>query len=160
MPVRRLQLALVAFVAFAASACGSKGAVSLTVSVENPTLTVQQAALGTGLAGGFDLVLELGEYADESTSVSLGTFGIAQDGSELVPTLELTPQAGVSFPVSVAPGKSRRVSLALSGTQTYDSAVGTQICAGSVAYRGGVTDSLNDGKSTPASSNAFTPSCP
>ncbi|HEV8244163.1 MAG TPA: hypothetical protein VGP93_00205 [Polyangiaceae bacterium] len=141
------------------SACGSKGAVSLTAHLESPALSVQQAALGTGLSGSFDLVLELGDYADQGTDVSLGSFGIVQGSEELVSALTLSAD-GASFPLRIEPGKSKRATLSVGGSQTYDASVGTSLCSGQVFYRGAVTDSESDGKPTPVQSNPFTPSCP
>ncbi|HVJ17952.1 MAG TPA: hypothetical protein VM686_21175 [Polyangiaceae bacterium] len=142
--------------ALSCSACGSKGAVALLSGAENPSLTVEQAALGASLSGGFELVLELGDYADEGVDVSLAGFGIYRGDEELVSSLSLS--SDVDFPVHVEPGKSQRARLSIDMTGTLDSAVADALCEGNVAYRGGVTDA--GGKLTPAASAEFAPSCP
>jgi hypothetical protein len=150
----RLGFALL--LAFLCSACGSKGAVSLVANAESPSLTVAQAALGTSLSGGFELALELGDYAEEGVDVSLAGFGLHRGSEEIVASLSLSTD--VDFPVHLEPGKSRRVVLAIETTATLDSAVGESLCAGNVVYQGGVTD--GGGALTPVFSAEFAPSCP
>ncbi len=152
-----VRLGLAALLALLSSACGSKGAVALVATAESPSLTVEQAALGTSLSGGFLLVLELGEYADEGTDVSLASFGLHRDSEEIVSSLPLA--ASGDFPQHLAPGQSKRITLSIDmGGDLLDGAVGEALCAGTVAYRGGVTE--GDGALTPAFSAEFTPSCP
>lgn len=152
------RLCSVVLLALLSAGCGSKGAVSLVANVENPSLTVEQAALGTTLTGGFELVLELGEYADGGTDVSLATFGLYRGSQELVSALSLS--SDVDFPVRVGPGESRRIRLTLEPGETQQSVIGDALCAAGVEFRGGVTDSANDGKPTAAESAEFEPSCP
>jgi hypothetical protein len=151
-----VRLATCALIALCSAGCGSKGAVSLVAIAERPSLTVDQVALGTTLAGGFDLVLELGEYAEESVSVSPAGFGLHRDGETLVERLTLASAA--QFPVTIAPGKSQRIALSIATDDTQSSAVGDALCAGSLVYQGGVID--EGGELTPTSSAAFSPSCP
>jgi hypothetical protein len=142
--------------ALLSSACGSKGAVSLVASAENSSLTVEQAALGASLSGGFDLMLELGDYADEGEDVSPAGFGLYRGDEAIVSSLPLS--SDVDFPLRVEPGKSRRARLSIDMSGTLDGAVADALCSGSVHYRGGVTDA--GGKLTPAASAEFSPSCP
>lgn len=138
------------------SACGSKGAVSLVANAENPTLTVARAALGTSLSGGFELVIELGEYAEEGADVSLAGYGLHRGSEEIVSNLSLA--SDVDFPLRVNPGDERRVTLSIDMDDLLDSAVGEELCAGNVVYQGGITDGA--GKLTPSFSAEFSPSCP
>src|SRR5262245_60695723 len=83
--------------------CGSKGAVTLTARVESPELSVTQGALVQGLAGGFDLVLSLGDVASKGTSVNAPTFSVVQ--GDLVVLSPLRLDASETFPVAVEPGR-------------------------------------------------------
>jgi hypothetical protein len=152
------RLGLVLPFALVCAACGSKGAVSLLANCEKPSLDVQQSALGSSLGGGFELVLELGEYAEESTEVSLGGFGLFRGDEELVSALPFS--SSVDFPLSVGPGDSKRVVLSIESGDTYESGVADALCSGGIRYEGAVTDTLGGGKPTPAASAEFTPSCP
>ena len=152
-----VRLGVAALLALFSSACGSKGAVALLATAESPSLTVEQAALGASLSGGFQLVLELGEYAEDGTDVSLASFGLYRDSEEIVSTLPLS--ANADFPQHLEPGDGRSITLSIDmGGDLLDSAVGEALCAGEVLYRGGVTE--GDGALTPASSLKFSPSCP
>ncbi len=140
-----------------AAACGSKGAVSLVASLEQPTLTARSAALGTELSGGFELVLSLGKEAPSGSSVELGNFVIKGPSGALVDALSLAADA--DFPVSVAPGESQRVHLALDGGGLVAEEVKDALCAAELWYAGDVLDAANGGKPTPVSSAHFQPTC-
>ena len=51
--------------------CGDKSAVSLTVTLDQATVTAQSGTLGATLGGGFELKFELGPEASGSATVSL-----------------------------------------------------------------------------------------
>lgn len=129
---------------------------SLSARVDNATVAVQPLALGTQLSGEFDLLLELGSAAPESTSVTLGTFSLKGEQDTAVP---LTTTASETFPVEVGAGQSKSVHFVLDSSKLVDAAVADVLCSGDVWYSGTVTDTLSDGKPTVASSIKFTPSC-
>lgn len=129
---------------------------SLSARVDNATVSVQQLTLGTQLSGEFDLLLELGPAAPESTQVTLGTFSVKGDQSTVVP---LTIAASEAFPVDVGAGQTKSVHFVLDDTKLIETALGDALCGGNVWYTGTVTDTLSDGKPTVASSAMLTPSC-
>jgi hypothetical protein len=136
--------------------CGSKGAVSLSARVDNGVVAIQPQALGTQLSGEFDLLLELGSAAPESTSVTLGTFSLKGEQNTAV-TLSTT--ASETFPIEVGAGQSKTVHFVLDSSKVVEAAVADALCSGDVWYSGTVTDTLSDGKPTVASSVKLTPSC-
>lgn len=137
--------------------CGSNSSVSLLAQIEDPELSVQSAALGTGLAGGFTLHLELGEYAEESATVTLGSFSITAEGEEVVSGLSLDTEAGSALPLTLGPGKSTSVRLDLGGTETYEASVAERLCAGEVTFRGALS---SNGKPSSLESDEFPAVCP
>jgi len=137
------------------SACGSDGVASLSGRIEQPAVSVERSVLAGDVAGGFDLVLELGEYAGGPTEVSLGAFALERSGTVLLPALVLS---GGTFPVSVAVGQTRRVPLTLDMTAELD--VADALCEGPVAFRGSVSDTLGKNRPTTLTSSDVTPVCP
>ena len=146
-------LSLLAILALC-SACGSKGAVSLSARVEAPELSSRSSALVRTLEGSFDLVLELGEAAPRATSVSLGAFGLEDDTGPLIARLDVTPAQ--DFPLTLGEGDSTRVTCTLNDN-SLDAALDP--CAGEVWIVGNVTDTLNDGRPTRANSDRFRVTC-
>lgn len=138
----------------ALSACGSKGAVSLSARVERPELTARSSALARTLEGRFDLVLELGDAAPRGTTVSLGAFGIESDAGPLLARLDVDPER--DFPVTLGAGDSMTVACTL-GDATLEPDL--EPCAGEVWIVGNVTDTLNDGRPTRANSDRFAITC-
>jgi hypothetical protein len=149
-----LLLLLVASVA----GCGSKGAVSLLAHVERPELSARSNALDLlVLSGGFDLVLELGDAAPRSTTVSLGSFSIENEaGAPLVDRLDASPD--LEFPVTLGPGDTVSAHCDLGDDQVVDPADG-DVCSGNLRIAGVITDSLSDGRPTRVISNAFQATC-
>jgi hypothetical protein len=149
-----LLLPLVAFVA----GCGSKGAVSLLAHVERPELSARSNDLDLRvLSGGFDLVLELGDAAPRSTTVTLGSFSIENEaGAPLVDRVDALPD--LEFPVTLGPGDAVSAHCDLGDDQVVDPADG-DVCTGNLRIAGVITDSLSDGRPTRVISNAFQATC-
>ncbi len=138
-----------------AAGCGDKSAIALSASIDGAAVTVEQVTLGTRLAGGFDLLLELGPSASAATTVSLGAFALlrASDLSGLVQPLPLT--SDVELPVSVGVGKRIDVHLTLDDQKLLRADDEGRICAEPVVIKGTVTDSLSGDEVTNVSSPAF-----
>jgi hypothetical protein len=136
------------------SACGSKGAVSLSARVESPELRSRSSALVRTIEGSFDLILELGSAAPRSTTVSLASFGIENDDGPLLERLDITPSR--DFPLTLGEGDSVSVACTLNDN-SIDSDVDP--CGGEVWIVGNVTDTLNDGRPTRANSDRFSITC-
>lgn len=139
--------------------CGSKENVSLSAQLENASVAVATVALGSELSGGFDLRLELGEHAPEPTDVSLGTFSLRREQTELLSSLPLATPTGVSFPLRVAPGEVKSVRLSIDSNELLEQAQADAICQGPLIVAGAVIDTLGGG-TTNAFSQSVTPDCP
>jgi hypothetical protein len=131
-----------------------KSQLALSATVQAPALDVQMGSLAADANGAFSLVMSLGEYASDTTEVSLGSFSVQRDDKELLARLSL---AGATFPVSLGVGK--RVSLPLTFTATTAPSTGTDLCQGPVHIRGTLMDSLSDDHPTVAVSATFMPQC-
>jgi hypothetical protein len=139
------------------SGCGSKEAVSLAVTVENPEVGVTTGAFAT-LMGRFDLRLQLGPEAPGSTMVTLGSFALEnQPGIKLVDPLPADPDSD-TFPVTVAKGSTKIVPFTLHVTKALSAAERDALCAGQVRIVGAVMDSLG-ARTDPALSDFVTPTC-
>jgi hypothetical protein len=138
------------------SACGSKGAVSLSARVEGPDLGLRSSALVHTIEGSFDLVLELGDAAPRSTTVTLGAFGIENDDGPVLGPLDFTPAQ--DFPLRLAEGDSVRVRCTLNDN-SIDADADVDACSAEVWIIGNVTDTLNDGRPTSANSDRFRVVC-
>jgi hypothetical protein len=136
------------------SACGSKGAVSLSARVEGPEINSRSSALERTLEGRFNLVLELGDAAPRATTVTLGAFGIESDAGPVIERLDVTPAQ--DFPLTLGEGDSANVACTLN-----DNGIEADVdpCAGEVWIVGNVTDTLNDGRPTRANSDRFRITC-
>lgn len=152
MQARFLTLLALASSTFACE--GDRSLVALSVKIESPTLSVQSSSVGSDATGGFDLVLALGEYAEDETKVSLGSFAIQQGDMELLSPLALS---GAKFPVSLGIGK--KVELPLTFDASADPAVADELCQGSLSLKGTLTDSLSNDHPTTATSEPFSASC-
>jgi hypothetical protein len=139
------------------SACGSKGSVALSASIQKPSLAVEQLTLGTRLSGGFDLVLEVGPEAPEGSTVSVDKFGLMRaDGSSLT-SLAARPVQHV-FPLRVDKGKLVSVPFVLEESELVASDVRLAVCAEPVHIVGAVSDTLSGGSTTPVKSAAVSAS--
>lgn len=131
-----------------------KSQVALTATVQGPSLEVQTSNVGADANGQFSLVMSLGEYASDSTEVSLGAFSVQRDEKDLLPPLSLK---GAMFPVTLGVGK--RVALPLSFAESTDPSKGDDLCLAPVQIRGTLMDSLSNDHPTVAVSGTFMPSC-
>jgi hypothetical protein len=135
--------------------CGSEGVASLVGVIEKPSLEVTRSVVGADAAGGFELMLSLGEYAGGPTEVSLGAFAIERDGTELYSPLAL--DSGTPFPVTIGVGDAKRI--ALSFDVSPDLPTADALCAGPLAFRGSVSDTLGKNRPTTLHSSELTPTC-
>jgi hypothetical protein len=155
--MRGLTVHVVPLLALCAAGCGSDSAVSLVARIEDPELRVERAALGVGLEGGFTLALDLGKYAEESATVSLGSFSITAKGDEVVSGLALEAEVGSELPLTLGPGRSTTLRLNISGTETYEAAAAEALCAGELTFRGAIS---SNGKPSSLESDEFSAICP
>jgi hypothetical protein len=135
-------------------ACGSKGSVALSALISAPRVEVDRSAVGADVEGGFGLELRLGDYAEGSTTVELGTFSIQRDGVDVLTPLSL---GGQDFPVSLGPGDSKSFAMTFDQSAALD--VADSLCEGDLELTGSFTDSLNDDRPTTVRTSAFEPSC-
>lgn len=138
----------------ALSGCASDGVATLSGSLERPTVAVDRSVLGGDVTGGFELFLELGEFAAGPTEVSLGAFVIERDGTELLPALALS---GATFPVRIAPKEKKRIPLTIDMEAELPDA--DALCEAPVSFRGTVTDTLAKSRPTTLTSADVPPSC-
>jgi hypothetical protein len=146
---------LVVFSLLAFCGCGSEGVASLIGNLERPSLDVTRSALGADATGGFELVLFRGEYAAGPTQVSIGAFAIERDGTELYSPLAL--DSSTTFPVSVGVGETKRIPFTFDVSP--DVAEADALCAGPLAFRGSVSDTLGKNRPTTLVSGEVTPAC-
>jgi hypothetical protein len=139
------------------AACGSKGSIALSASIQKPRVAVESATLGTRLTGGFELTLEVGPEASESSTVSLESFALvsAQDQATLVAPLPAAPE-GASFPLVVGKGELKTIRFVIAGDDPISDTQRGAICAGPVRISGAVSDTLSGGRTTPLTSAAVT----
>jgi len=148
-----------ALIALLATACGSKGAVSVVAIIQSPTASVSNALLLRTLNGGFTLHADLGQVAPSSTDVSVeGTMSLVRpdDQSTLV-VLRLAPvpnppyhlEPGGHFDATMTIGDPGKPGQAITQTE-FDA-----ICAARmVQIAGTITDSATS-KPTPLASMTF-----
>jgi hypothetical protein len=140
------------------AACGDKSAVSLTVTLQEPTVSATNHTLGTELGGGFVLELNLGPEASGPATVTAGNFALqTASGSTLIEPLHADP-SGSSFPLVVAKGSSQKMTFVISSDELLDAPTRDALCAGPVVIVGSVMDSLSGGTDS-VRSNPITPSC-
>lgn len=135
--------------------CGTDKSVSLAASVGKANVAVVQQTLGTQLTGGFELYLELGPEASKGVSVELENFSIVRssDNATVVPSLQVVPQSGVTFPVSVGVGELKTVTFTLDDQKLLPDSDKAALCAEPVRIVGTVKSS---GETEPLSSQALT----
>jgi hypothetical protein len=158
--LHRLTCAGLALLCVGLGGCGGKERVSLSASVRDVDLQVQEGPFGTFLSGTVELRLRLGPDAPGSTEAELESLKLlrASDDLELVPTLSLTSPF---TPLSLGPGDEQIRVLELDASDPLASATMDELCAEPVKVHGSVTDTLNDGRSTPFGSLGITPAgCP
>lgn len=142
--LRRRPLALLSTLVLAAltSSCGDKSAVSVTVTVTEPQLSVEEELLGFQVTGSFGINLQLGKLAESGTSVTLDDIALTPSDNPAQNIEPFDPVAtSGSFPVSLSPGDSSTVGFTLEGGDLIDQAGKDTLCAGAVKLRGSVRDS-------------------
>jgi hypothetical protein len=142
--------------ALLASACGSKGAVAITASIEQPRANVVASALARTLEGEFKLHLELGSYAPEGTDVSVQQVSLvkATDQTTLV-TLKVTATPPPPYHLEPGSALDSGFVIADSPLQLITAEQYTAICgARTVQIFASLSDTATR-KSTPVSSTTF-----
>ena len=152
-----LRTALLPLLLVAVAGCGDKSAVSLTAKLGEASVSVEELTLGPRLLGSFDLFLELGPEAPESTTVTVDAFGLlaAGDLSTIVQPLDATPST--ELPLELAKGDRTTIIFTLNDQKFITSEQKDAICAGEVVIKGAVSDTLSRDKVTPVSSQKVTP---
>lgn len=155
-----------AFLATFACSCASKDAVSVSASLGNASVAISQppGGLVSNLSGSFDISLELGKRASDSTDVTLTNFslvGATNDSDLLGKPLSFTSTP--PSPVHLAPGDSTTVHLSLESPSSpgkpveISKAEANSICAaGQLKIIGTLKDSA--GETIQVASPAFNPS--
>jgi hypothetical protein len=141
----------------AAAGCGGKERISLSATVRNVDLSVEQRVLGTFLTGGFDLVVRLGPNAPESTTAQLESVSLVRAGQTPTTLVAALALSGAPDQVELNPGQERTFSLTLQESDPVSADARDQICAAPVQITGCMTDTLTD-DSTPFVSQQHTPS--
>jgi hypothetical protein len=115
------------------------------VQVSSPSFAVQPVALGATVTGGFTMSLHLGARAAGSSEVNVQGFELVSEDESaiLVPSLPLAAE-GATFPVVIEPDTDVVIDLVVDyGGDTITAAEQQTLCdAGTVRYRGSITDSL------------------
>lgn len=156
--------------ATAAAGCSAEGAVSLTGSLGNVSLSVEDQKLVTTLSGRFDVYLELGERASGATDVSFSAFSLvnADTGAPVLAGEHLSVIASTDAPVRIQPGNSTTIQFTIGDQEQaggpvvpmevdkndYESICG----AGQLEIVGTYTDSLRGEQPVSLTSGPFTPS--
>jgi hypothetical protein len=136
------------------TACNLDPAVFVEPAIESPRLALAGGVLGSSLAGEFTLTLHLGARASGPSEVAFGAFSLVDAKGEVV--LDGLPVApSRPSPVAVEPDSDETVVFTIdSGDEPIADALAAAICAGDVAIRGTLEDSLESG-SSPVESDLF-----
>ncbi len=166
---RLLPFSFVALTAGIAS-CSAEGAVSLTGSLGNVSVVVEEQLLVSTASGGFDVYLELGERASDATDVSFSAFSLvrADTGALVCSCASIGVVASKATPIRIQPGDSTTIRFEIGDQAQPGGSVApmeldkddfASICgAGPVKIVGTMQDSANGQRSTSLASTAFTPS--
>jgi len=129
--------------------------VQLEARVENVELAVEQTTLVTVLSGGLDVVLELGDLAEEGRTVERAPALtlVKESDRSLVRQIDALPD-GEGFPMTIGAGETRRISFALTTENTLHADQFDVVCAGNVVVAGSVDDSKT-GHNVPFDSAPF-----
>lgn len=115
------------------------------ISVSNPTVAVQEVALGTAVTGGFTMSLHLGARAADSTTVNVQGFELVSEDQNtiIVDALPLAAKGG-TLPIVVDPDTDEDVEIVIDlGDDLLTKDIGQKLCSfGKARYRGSITDSL------------------
>jgi hypothetical protein len=151
----RFGLTMTAFSAvLSIAACNTDPAVFVDAEVVQPTLAVDPGVLGASVSGGFVLSLHLGARASGPSEVTLGALSVVDaSGNVVYEPLPATPSE--SSPITVEPDSTVEITFAVdSGAEPVSDAVLQALCAGNVAIRVVLEDSLESG-SSPIDSEPF-----
>lgn len=129
--------------------CGSKGAVSVSAQLSDVTLEIVPGRLVSELRGEFDLELELGGSAPESTDIQVQTFSVVRGETTLVDNLDVT--AAPAFPLELPPGERVVVRVNITEGVTVDTSTASALCVEPVRIRGVIIDSTSE-RPTPVES--------
>jgi len=142
------------------TACNLDAAVFVEPSIESPRLALEGGVLGSSLAGEFTLTLHLGARASGPSEVTFGAFSLVDANGEVV--LDGLPVApSRPSPIAVEPDSDEIVVFTIdSGDEPIADAIATAICAGEVAIRGTLEDSLESGSSPVESELVAATGCP
>lgn len=120
-------------------------------TVSDPSVAVEQKALGTAVTGGFTMSLHLGARASDSSDVNLEGFQLKSEDENTI-VVDALPLAaeGRKFPITVEPDTDEDVKIVIDlGSDLLAKDIGQKLCNfGKVRYLGSITDSLRGG-STP-----------
>lgn len=140
------RLVLACFALPSALLCGCVDldtAVFVDATIDQPTITVAQEALGTAIEGSFLLTLHLGARASGESEVSYSSFSLkTEDGTTVIESLPVS--AAPASPVAVEPGGTDTVvQLTVDpGAMLLPADVHAQICAQPVLISAVIDDSL------------------
>lgn len=115
------------------------------VDVLNPTVAVEEKALGTAVDGGFTMSLHLGARAAGSSEVGVKAFElVSEDQNTIIADSLPLAGKGAILPVVIEPDSDLDIEVVIDlGGDLLESEVGQKLCAfGKVRYRGAITDSL------------------
>ena len=137
-----------------ATACNLDPAVFVEPAIESPRLALEGGVLGSALAGEFTLTLHLGARASGPSEVSFGAFSLVDaDGVLVLDGLPVDPSR--PSPITVEPDSDEVVVFTIdSGDEPIADSIAAAICAGDLAIRGTLEDSLESG-SSPVESELF-----
>ncbi len=153
-----MRLPALALILLLSPACiDTDTAVFVDATLDNPTLTVDQATLGTSMSGSFELTLHLGARASGPSEVTFQSFSLKDANGDVI-VESLPVEASSPSPITVEPGGADSVvTFSIdTGADLLAAEVVDQICAGEVFISGVIDDSLAT-SSTPVESEPFSP---
>jgi hypothetical protein len=142
------------------SGCGSKGAVAIVATLENPSASVDSASLlARVLKGGVTLHVELGQVAPSATDVSIQGAMTLVKPSDQTSLVVLKLAAVPAPPYHLEPGASADATLTITDGamqgQLLQQAELDAICQAHTVQMVGALSDTASGKPTPLSSGSF-----
>jgi hypothetical protein len=165
----RLDPFALSLIAAALLGCSAQGAVSLTGSIGDVSLQVEEQALVTNLSGSFGIYLELGERASEASDVSFSAFSLLRvdTGAPVLAKEHLSVVSAKTLPVRIQPGNNTTLQFQIGDQSAAGGSVTPMelakddfaaICsAGSLRIVGTMQDSANGERPSQLSSVPFVP---
>jgi hypothetical protein len=117
--------------------CGTKEDASLAVYAQKPALTKASNAFGSSLSGSVEVVFDLGKYTQGSITVEAIQLGLYRDTTQVVPRAMVTPPAGTTFPITLAPGQKQIIAYTIK-VESLTMEEANALCAGPVKVSGTV----------------------